>query len=399
MTNQPVSLATLFWVFFKIACTSFGGFMSMISVIENAIVERRKLLRHEDMLDGISLASLLPGPVAVNVVVYVGHRLRGGLGALVSAFASILPSFALIVILATAYFRWGQIPVISKLFMGFIPAVTAIIVAAAWNMSRKSIKGWRETAIGLTAGVVLIGVGGFYSTLVIILSAGIIGWLWFRETPSAAGEGAAAPVAEPEKRESQSGINVSLLLANTTPLTSVPLWNVDPALLMKLFLTFAGMSVMLFGGGYVFIPLIQEIVVNGHGWVTHQEFIDGVAMSQITPGPILVSAAFVGFKVGGVLGALVATVGIYLPPALLMVGSTHVLERIKRSMAIKAALRGVRPAVIGMIFAAAVVVGKTAAPVWVTPVIFVAALVALIRLRVEAVWIIPVAGAIGVALY
>lgn len=371
----------------------------MISVIENAIVERRKLLRHEDMLDGISLASLLPGPVAVNVVVYVGHRLRGGLGALVSAFASILPSFALIVILATAYFRWGQIPVISKLFMGFIPAVTAIIVAAAWNMSRKSIKGWRETAIGLTAGVVLIGVGGFYSTLVIILSAGIIGWLWFRETPSAAGEGAAAPVAEPEKRESQSGINVSLLLANTTPLTSVPLWNVDPALLMKLFLTFAGMSVMLFGGGYVFIPLIQEIVVNGHGWVTHQEFIDGVAMSQITPGPILVSAAFVGFKVGGVLGALVATVGIYLPPALLMVGSTHVLERIKRSMAIKAALRGVRPAVIGMIFAAAVVVGKTAAPVWVTPVIFVAALVALIRLRVEAVWIIPVAGAIGVALY
>jgi len=188
-------------------------------------------------------------------------------------------------------------------------------------------------------------------------------------------------------------------LLNAAPLAGVPLWSLDPALITKLFAVFAGMSVMLFGGGYVFIPLIQEIVVNHHKWVTSQEFVDAIAMGQITPGPILVSAAFIGLKVAGFAGAVAATVGIYLPPALLMVTSTHALERIKRSVAIQAALRGVRPAVIGMIFAAAVVVGRTSVPVWYSVAIFIVALYALVRWRLDAVWVIPVAGAVGWWLY
>jgi len=140
---QTISLASLFWIFFRIACTSFGGFMAMISVVENLVVERKKLMSHHDMLDGVSLASLLPGPVAVNLVVYVGYRLRGGPGALVCALGAVLPSFVLIVILSVAYFRWGQVPAVNRLFMGFIPAVAAIIVSAAWNMSRRSIAGVR----------------------------------------------------------------------------------------------------------------------------------------------------------------------------------------------------------------------------------------------------------------
>ena len=147
---------------------------------------------------------------------------------------------------------------------------------------------------------------------------------------------------------------------------AVPFLTIDPGLMLKLFLVFASMSVMLFGGGYVFIPLIQEIVVDGHGWVTTQEFIDAIAMGQITPGPILVSAAFIGLKVAGFTGAVVATVGIYLPPALLMVASTRALEFIKKSQAIRAALRGIRPAVVGMIAAAAFTVGGTAPHHWVS---------------------------------
>jgi chromate transporter len=149
----------------------------------------------------------------------------------------------------------------------------------------------------------------------------------------------------------------------------------------------------------VFIPLIQEVVVEGHGWVTQQEFIDAVAMGQVTPGPILVSAAFVGLKIAGLAGALAATLGIYLPSALLMIASSRVLDHIKRSAVIRAALRGVRPAVVGMIFAAAVVIGKSAAPVWVSVAIFVAALLALLRFRIEAVWIIPLAGGFGWLFY
>jgi chromate transporter len=390
---QPVSLWTLFWVFFRIACTSFGGFMAMISVVENVVVERKKLMAHHDILDGISLASLLPGPVAVNLVVYVGYRLRGGAGALVSALGAVLPSFAFIVILSIAYFRWGQVPLVNKLFMGFIPAVTAIIVSAAWNMSRKSIVGVREGAIALVAFAGLLGVGGFYSTLTIIAAAGAIGWIWFRKPPGASSTPEQKP-ADPKPR-----LDVNALMLNAAPLTSIPLWSLDPALVMKLFAVFASMSIMLFGGGYVFIPLIQEIVVSHHKWVTSQEFVDGIAMGQITPGPILVSAAFIGLKVAGFAGAVAATVGIYLPPALLMVTSTHALERIKRSVAIQAALRGVRPAVIGMIFAAAVVVGRTSVPVWYSVLIFAIALYALVRWRLEAVWIIPAAGAAGWLMY
>jgi chromate transporter len=393
-TARPVSLPTLFWIFFKIACTSFGGFMAMISVVENVVVERRRLMSHTDMLDGISLASLLPGPVAVNLVVYVGYRLRGGAGALVSALGAVLPSFAFIVILSIAYFQWGQLPVVSKLFLAFIPAVTAIIVSAAWNMSRKAVTGWREGALMVGATAALLGIGGFYSTLAIILVAGVIGWWWFRAPKLGAGGGKGRVRRAPVPK---AGMSANLLLFQGSMVAS--LLSFEPALTLKLLLVFAGMSVMLFGGGYVFIPLIQEIVVDGHHWVTTQEFIDAIAMGQITPGPILVSAAFIGLKVAGFAGAIAATIGIYLPPALLMVASTRLLEIIKKSQAIRAALRGIRPAVVGMIVAAAFVVGKTALPVWVSVAIFAGALYALLRFRLEAVWIIPASGLLGLALY
>jgi len=389
---QPVSLWTLFWVFFRIACTSFGGFMAMISVVENVVVERKKLMAHQDILDGISLASLLPGPVAVNLVVYVGYRLRGGAGALISALGAVLPSFAFIVILSIAYFRWGQVPAVSRLFMGFLPAVTAIIVVAAWNMSRKAIVGVSEGMIAAAAAAVLLGIGGFLSTLAIILGAGIAGWLLFRGRVSRSA--ANPPPAKPRSAGLRAHAGLALLVMASMS-TAAPLFSIESGLLLKLFLTFAAMSLMLFGGAYVFIPLIQETVVQGHGWVTQQEFIDAVAMGQITPGPILVSAAFIGLKVAGLAGAVVATLGIYLPSGLLMIGCTRVLDRIKRSTAIQAALHGVRPAVVGMIFAAAVVVGRTAAPVWISVVIFAVALYALLRFRVETAWIISAAGLAG----
>ena len=310
------SLGSLFLSFLKIGSTAFGGFMALISVVQNEVVERRKLLKHEDMLDGVSLATILPGPVAVDVVAYVGYRLRGGLGALVSVVGVTRTAFVLMVALSAAYFQWGSIPAVGRIFQGFLPAVTAIIVVAAWNMGRNTIKDARGLVLAVLAAALLLGVGGFWITLAIILGSGIAGMLLFRPRPSAP---APAPGVASGKRAS---------LLSVTPLLpavlAVPFFHFDLALAAKLLVTFGGMSVMLFGGGYVFIPLIQEVVGSGHQWLTTREFVDAIAMSQIMPGPIVLSATFVGYKVAGFTGALAATIGIFAPPALIMLGASAV---------------------------------------------------------------------------
>ncbi len=364
--------------------------MALISVVQNEIVERKKLLAHSEMLDGISLATILPGPVAVNVVAYVGYKLRGGPGALVSVIGVILPSFILILVLSAAYFHWGQIPVINKLFLGFIPAVTAIIVHAAWGMARKTILGLPELIIAVTACLLLLHKGGFFITLSIIVSAGLIGRLSFAPFSN--------PSAETQKTKPARKRNgVKLLALNV--LAAAPFLALNADLAVKLFLTFAGMSVLLFGGGFVFIPLIQQIVVQEQGWLTRQEFIDAIALGQITPGPILISAAFIGYKLMGLLGAAIATVAIYLPPALLMLVSAHFLMRVRKSVVVQAVLRGIRSAVIGMIAAAAWSIGTSAVPNWLSAVIFLAALIALLRFHADVAWIIPSAGFTGLLLY
>jgi chromate transporter len=394
--SERVSLWSLFTTFLKIGSTAFGGFMALISVVQNEVVERKRLLRQEDMLDGISLATILPGPVAVNVVAYVGYRLRGGAGALVSAAGVILPAFVLVLALSVAYFTWGSVPAVSRIFQGFIPAVAAIIALAAWNMGRKAAKGARAMLILIAAALLLIGIGGFWVTLAIIAGSGVAGWLLFR--PPIPEEGARVEgkiVHVPRTAPRSSLLSVHLLPAAMV----APFLSLDVALTAKLFTTFASVSIFLFGGGYVFIPVIQEIVVDSHRWLTLQEFVDGIALGQVTPGPILISATFIGYKVAGFAGALTATVGIFLPPVLLMLAGAHALERIKKSVVITAALAGIRPAVVGMIAAAAVTVGWTAPHHWASLLIFAAALVALTRLRVQVVWVIPAAGLSGLLLF
>ncbi|MEM8828809.1 MAG: chromate efflux transporter [Cyanobacteria bacterium P01_G01_bin.19] len=397
MSSPSVSWGYLFGNFLKIGSTAFGGFMALISVIENIIVDKRKLLTHEDMLDGISLASVLPGPVAANVVAYVGYRLRGGMGALITATAVLLPSFVLVVALTIAYLQAGQIPAVNKVFMGFIPAVVAIIISAATRMSKKAIKGWRELSIAAVAAILLKTIGGFYITLIVILGAGLIGWLIFKGR--VAKNLAENPIEQKIEPLDIKKIAIPLtILAAILALSLLPIPLGEDSL-AKLFVTFSGMSLMLFGGGYVFIPMIQEVVVNNYQWVTQTEFANAIAMGQITPGPILISAAFIGYVVKGIAGAFVSTVAIFFPPGLLMVTMSHLLERIKGSVIIQAALKGIRPAVIGMIFTAAVVVAQTAEIHWASLLIFAASLTAIWKFRLEVVLVIPFAGLVGLFLY
>ncbi len=403
-SRPEVSLWFLFRTFLKIGSIAFGGFTALISVVENIIVRKRKLLQADDMLDGISLAMLLPGPIAVNVVAFVGYRIRGGLGVLAAAVGVILPSFALLVGLSSFYLHYGRIPAVSNAFAGFVPAVTAIVFSTAWGMGKKAVKGPAEFLIGLAAACVLLGIGGFYSTLMIIFGSGLLGLLLFyrRRSSNETEGGVLPPVFEPSSRAGIAKVKFSLsflLLAGFLVMFLIPWPGLGESSYGRLFVTFSGMSLMLFGGGYVFIPLIQKIVVAGFHWLTQSEFTSAIALGQITPGPIMISAAFIGYKVKGLLGAALATFAIFFPPALLMVNSSQVLDRIKRSTAVQAALKGVRPAVVGMIFAAAVVIGRGAVLHWTTLIIFLLSLFALMRLRIDIVWIIPAAGIIGMLLY
>ena len=368
--------------------------MPLIAVVQSYI-QKNKLLEEQDILDAIFLASVLPGAMAFNVVVGIGYRLRGVKGALVCGLGTLLPTFVLVLGFSFAYFHWGTLPLVDKLFMGFIPAMVAIVISAAWSMGRKTLKGVVEMMISVAACAILLGIGGFYSTITIVLGAGLAGWLLFRcETPKASKpSNPQSPDRYPIKTENSS----KFLLVS--PLPIVGLVSGSSWLVLKLFTTFALMSLTLFGSGYVFIPIIENIVVNSQGWLTHKEFIDGLVISQITPGPILITSAFIGYKVAGFVGSLSATLGMFLPPALVMLVGMYFLNSIKNSAVVQAALRGIRPAVVGMITAAAFVVGSTVPPHWASALIFSAALIAIVRFRVEVALIIPAAGLAGLALY
>ncbi len=360
--------------------------MALIAAVENVFVSRDKHIDQKDMLDGISLASMLPGAVAVNVVAYVGYRLRGISGVAVSVIAVILPSFLLIILLANLYERWGEIPAVSNIFNGFIPAVSAVIVATAWNLGKKTITGWKQSALFVGAVASLILLGGFFITVGIVLFSGMIGAVFFKNTLQQ------EPTPKSVQSKSSQSSTVHEFIAPTL-LLGVAGLSAD--VLFKLFVTFSGMSLMLFGGGYVFIPLIQEVVVDGYDWVTKREFIDAIAMGQITPGPILISAAFIGYKVANVGGALVATIGIFLPSIVVMVLCSRVFSKLQASILFQAALNGIRPAVVGLIAAAAILVARTAPLNWLSLTIFPLALFLLIRYRTPVAAVILPAGVAG----
>jgi len=415
-----MSLGDLFWTFLKIGSVAFGGFMALITVVADTIVEKRQLLKQEDMLDCISLANLLPGPQGVNCVAYVGYRLRGGLGALVSAVGVLLPTFVLMVVLTGLYMAYAsKVAVLSNLFIGFIPAVAAVIVSVVHRMAKNVLKGQRETLLTILAALVLLVAPRalrLYLTLSIVGSCGLTGYALFHSSN-----------VHPPAR--QARLPWARLLGTLAVLgLLVVAFLVHPPLaprgLAQLALTFSGLSLLLFGGGYVFIPMIQDVVVTHYGWLTTQQFLDGVAFSQVTPGPILVIATFIAQKVmmdqygllGGLLGAVVGTVSIFTPPAVLMITASTALDYLKHSSGVQAALRGIRCGVLGLLTVAALAILSTSLPpwpaslsihaltaylraLWPTVVIFVATLVALGRYNLDLVWIIPAAGLLGLLLY
>lgn len=391
---ERTSLSYIFFTFLKLGATAFGGYMSLVAIVQKQLVEVDKKLKEEDLLDGISLTSVLPGPVAVNTIAYVGYQLRGVPGAIAAFAGIILPSFFLVIFLSWLYFSYGNIPAVKNVFSGITPAITALIVTVAIGMTRKTIKLPAQWTICLLAALLLILVGGFAVTFLLIIVSGVAGAFLFRQSAEQA-----LPDDEKIQFENKqlviSGVVLLLLLCTLLWGGQFPGAPKDVQILS----TFSGISLTLFGGGYVVIPALHELFVENLNWLTSAEFADGIAIGQITPGPIFVTATFIGYKVAGVLGAFLATVAIFTPPAVLTVLLSRFVKILNQSSVVKAAMKGVRAAVIGMIFASAITIGQTITPSVVSAIIFAAIFIISLKYTISPVYLIIASGVAGFILF
>lgn len=342
---QMPSLGEMTWLFLKLGTIGFGGGIAMIALMENEFVKHRKCLDTEEFLHGVALGQIL-GSFPVNTALFIGYRLHGFLGALLSSIVFLFPSVAAVVLLAWLYFSFKQIPSLQGILGGLAPVVIAIILTAAWSMGQKAIGS--GVALGIAIGS-CVGSLTKINPVLLLVSGGIIGLL-LKMTPR-------KPQTKKNLEQPQATIGLPLAMevlphkvAQLTEMATRP----AEISLISLGITFLKVGFVFFGGGFVLIPVLKQLLIDNLQWLTQQEFIDGVAISQLTPGPIAVIATFAGFRVAGLGGAIVATLGLFLPSIVLMFGLSIYYQKVRHLQPVKHFLSGVNPAVVGMIVSAAI---------------------------------------------
>lgn len=326
--------------------TAWGGFMALLAQAQERFVKQRQWLSEKDFLDLIALVTMLPGPQAVNAIAVMGHRLAGWGGFAAALVGIVLPSFIVILALWFGYSLLAPYPqVLKAVTVGVLPPLAVILAQAAFNQAKKAAPGRKERALAVAAAVLLLVIP-FWAAPIYVLAFGALVSLVFWPAPKL------VPV-QPSR-----GIRPLELALCIAP-AGLAVFQIVPALLPQLLtakvgLAFAGMSTTLFGGGMVMVPLLEGLIVDHLAWLDHAGFSAGLAASQLTPGPILGIATFTGMEVAGIGGALAATIGVYLPTAVISVGVSSVADSLKGSRAFQHAMVGVRCAVVGLIAGAAV---------------------------------------------
>lgn len=398
--DKAVNLKYLFFTFLKIGTVSFGGNMALVSMVQNIMVERDKTLDNEVILEAASIGSLLPGPLAVNIVTYIGYRLKKTAGAVISMIAILLPAVIGILVLSWLYFRFGLNEKFTEVMTYITGGVIALILATAWQFFDKELKGNRIKMILAVVGALgILFTKNFAATILLFVLGGLCGWiLKLNEGRTGNIRNRNESGKEVRKRDYKTSF-AWLILAVLLILFLSRSYTWTHILSIKIAIIFSGISLSLFGGGYVMIPIMQSLFVNELHWLSSQEFVDAIAFSQLTPGPILVSATFIGFKLQGMGGALLATLSIFSPSALLMILVSKIFGRINQISCVKNILSGIKAIVIGLVAGSAAKIGLLVTWDAYLIILTVVSLIMLYFYKISPVFIILSCALVGIVLW
>jgi chromate transporter len=367
--DHKASLGELALVFLKLGTTAFGGPAAHIAMMEDEVVRRRRWMSRDEFLDLLGAANLIPGPNSTELAIHVGHRQCGWAGLITAGVSFILPAVLIVMAFAWAYVRYNSLPEVAGILYGVKPVIIVIVLQALWSLGKTAIKTKFLAAIGL-AGVALAWLG--VHELVILAGAGLVVVL----------------VRAFSQRDDRPLLSVGfvILLQSTAATTST-------FGLLPLFLFFLKVGAVLYGSGYVLLAFIRADLVERWHWLTESQLLDAIAVGQVTPGPVFTTATFIGYVLGGYQGALVGTLGIFLPAFCFVALSGPLVPRLRRSPIAGAFLDGVNVAALSLMMVVTYQLGRASLVDIETLLIGVISGFILFRFHVNSAWLV-LAGAI-----
>ena len=310
-------------------------------MIQKEFTINNKLIKNKKILDAITMASFLPGPMAINVASYIGFLLRGWKGAVVSFVGVLLPSFLLMILFTHLYINSKNIPGFSSFFNGVMPVVAAVIFSVAYGFYKETKDRKFAFLLFILSLTITSLIKGYISIIIPLIVCGALNLLYNGDKIK--------KISNPKKAFIRvKGIIIAFLILTLL----LVFLNIAPISAPNFILSkvFANISLTLFGGGYVFIPYLDKIIVEQLGWLTKREFVDSIAMGQITPGPILITATFIGYKINGFWGAFLSTLSIFLPSSVVIIFFSRIYYFIKKNNTVKLIIQGFKIGIIGLIF-------------------------------------------------